>query len=138
MKKILISGLVAGFAMLFVGAMVGFIFPMVFPSLQAEYSNPALLRPFSDRTFLAIFLMQPFVAGILLSWIWSRVNGVIKAKTSFKKGLQFGLGYWLVITLGLMLAYASSPYSLLMVVSWGASLLLQALCAGLVYAKMNR
>lgn len=138
MKKILISGLVAGLVMLVVGAMLGFASTAAFPSLKAEYADAALFRSFSDPTFLYVYVVQPFLLGILLSWLWVKVNVAMKEKDSRKKGLRFGFVYWLVTLPGLMLAYASSPYSLLTVVSWSVTGLVQALGAGLIYAKLNK
>ena len=138
MKKILISGLLAGLVMLIVGAMLWFAFTLAFSSLKAEYANPALFRPFSDPAFLYLYVVQPFLLGILLSWLWSKTNTLFKEKNWYKNGLRFGFTYWLVTLPGLMLAYASSPFSLLVIVSWSVTGLVQALCAGLIYAKMNR
>lgn len=138
MKKIVLSALIVGLAMVVVGAMLGFIFNIVFSPLKAEYSNENLFRPFSDPSFLSIYLIQPFIVAVLLSWLWSKVNMLLKEKNSGKKGLHFGFVYWLVTLPGLMLAYASSPYSLLMVGSWGVIGLTQALCAGLLISKINK
>ena len=138
MKKIIISGLVAGLAMLVVGAMLGFLSGAVFPSLRTAYSNAALFRSFTDTIFISVFVIQPFIAGLLLSWLWSKTNSILKGKDPYRKGISFGLVYWVIMLLGLMLGYASSPIPLLMIASWSVSLLAQALCAGLIYAKMNK
>ena len=138
MKKVLISGLVAGLIILLVGIILGPAFSVVFPALNAEYSDTNLFRPFSDPLFLSIYLVHPFVVGILLSWLWSKTKSIIKGEDSYKKGIRFGFMYWVIMLLGLALSYASSPISLLMIISWSVIVLTQALCAGLIYTKMNK
>ncbi len=137
MKKIIVSGLLAGAAMLVVGFGVGYALMAVFPTLAAEYANTALFRPWSDP-IMSLYFAHPFVLGLILAWIWGVVKGVIGGAGWAAKGARFGLAYWVVSIPGMIISYASFPLSLLMVATWSASILLQALAAGFIYAAINR
>jgi len=137
MKKIILSGLLAGVVMLVVGMVVGILFGAVFPALKAEYENTSLFRPWSDP-IMSIFFVAPFILGIILAWIWTKTKGLFHAEKNWKKGLNFGLVYWVVTIPGMIISYSSFPISLLVVLSWSITILVQALCAGLIYAKLNK
>ncbi len=137
MKKIIVSGLIAGVAMLVVGFGAGYALMAIFPSLAAEYANTALFRPWTDP-IMSVYFAHPFVLGLILAWVWDRVKGVIGGAGWAAKGVRFGLAYWAVSIPGMIISYASFPLSILMVITWCISILLQALAAGLIYAAMNR
>lgn len=137
MKKIIVSGLLAGIAMLAVGFAVGYGLMSIFPSLAAEYANTALFRPWSDP-IMSLYFAHPFVLGLILAWIWSMVKGVIGGMGWAARGTRFGLAYWVTSIPGMIISYASFPLSGLMVATWSISILLQALAAGLIYAAINR
>ena len=137
MKKIIISGLLAGVAMLVVGLAAGYLLMLIFPSLAAEYSNTALFRPWSDP-IMSLYFACPFLIGFILAWVWNKVKDVVGGVKWTAKGVRFGLAYWLVSIPGMIISYASFPLSLLMVATWTVSILLQALAAGLIYARMNK
>jgi hypothetical protein len=137
MKKIILSGLLAGVAMLAVGFGLGYAMMFIFPSLGAEYANTALFRPWSDP-IMSLYFAHPFVLGFILAWVWNKVKGVIGGAGWSGKGTRFGLAYWLVTIPGMVISYASFPLSLLMVVSWSISILAQALAAGLILSAANR
>jgi hypothetical protein len=137
MKKIIVSGLLAGIAMLVIGFAAGYGLMAIFPKLTAEYANTALFRPWSDP-LMSLYFVHPFVLGLILAWVWARVKGVMKGAGWAAKGARFGLAFWVVLMPGMLISYASFPLSLIMVVSWSISLLLEALAAGLIYAAVNR
>jgi hypothetical protein len=137
MKRVIISGLLAGIAMLAVGLAAGYGMMAVFPSLTAEYANTALFRPWDDP-LMSLYFLHPFVLGLILAWVWSVVKGVIGGATPTARGVRFGLAYWVVVIPGMFISYASFPLSLLMVISWTVGVLLQALAAGLIVAWVNR
>lgn len=137
MKKVILSGLVAGAAMLVVGLGVGYLLMLVFPGLQAEYENTSLFRSWEDP-IMSLYFAYPFVTGLILAWVWNKVKKVFAGKAWAKRGLSFGFAYWVVTIPGMLISYASFPLSLLMVVSWTISGLLQALCAGPILAAMNK
>lgn len=138
MKKILIPGLVAGLVMLVVAMAMGMLFNNIFPSLKAEYMNTNLFRPMADPV-MSIYFAYPFVLGVTLAWAWNKTKRLIKEKRPWKRGIHFGLAFWVVATIpGMIINYSSFPVSLVMVVSWSISSLVQVAFAGIVYAKMNR
>jgi len=77
MKKIIISGLLAGVAMLVVGLAAGYLLMLIFPSLAAEYSNTASFGPGRIRSCRSIAC--PFLIGFILAWVWNKVKGVVEA-----------------------------------------------------------
>ncbi|MBN2224169.1 MAG: hypothetical protein JW765_05795 [Deltaproteobacteria bacterium] len=137
MKKIILSGLLAGVAMLAVGFGAGYGLMAIFPKLAAEYANTALFRPWSDP-IMSLYFAHPFALGFILAWIWNKVKGVIGGAGWAARGARFGLAYWAVSIPGMIISYASFPLSLVMVVTWSVSILLQALAAGLILAAINR
>ncbi len=137
MKKIIISGLLAGVAMLVIGFGVGYLCGIVFPSLMALYNNTSLFRAQSDP-MMSLYFVYPFVLGLVLAWVWDKVKGVMKGAGWAAKGIRFGLAYWVVSIPGMVISFASFPLSLLMVGTWSAGILVQALAAGLIYAAMNK
>ncbi|MCX6005259.1 MAG: hypothetical protein NT082_06265 [Chloroflexi bacterium] len=134
MKKIIPVGLLAGLAMLIVSMALSPLFNLIFPSLNAEYNNANLIRPWSDPLMLLMFI-EPFILGIILAWIFSLTRTVFQEKNTWKKGIYFGLCYWVVTLPGMLMSYASFPISLIMVTSWSISIFAQAVVAGLVYAR---
>ncbi len=136
LKKVLISGLLAGLVMAVVGMLASRIFGVLFPQLNLEYENAFLFRPWSDPLMLLYFLC-PFVLSMALAWIWDKTKVIVAGAGWAEKGVKFALAYWLVSLSGMLISYSSFPISFFMVLSWTIVGLLQAICAGLVYAKIN-
>ena len=134
MKKVILFGLLAGLAMLIVSVALGPLFNLIFPSLAAEYNNTNLFRPWSDP-IMYLMLVEPFILGVILAWIFSVTKGLFKEKNVWKKGIYFGLCYWVITIPGMVMSYSSFPISLLMVTTWSISILIQAIVAGLIYAR---
>ncbi len=132
--KFIIFGLLAGLVMLVAGMLVGMALSAVSPALAAEYENPNLFRPWSDP-LMSIFYVVPFLSGVIFAWIWTRVKDAIKAKDALHKGLLFGLAYFVIGIPGMVMTYSSFQVSLAMVASWTLSMLVQALCAGIIFSK---
>ncbi len=138
MKKIFLSGFLAGLAMLVVALILQPIFNLLLPSLAVEYANPALFRPWSDP-LMSLYFLHPFLVGFILAGIWNKVKTVIQGESTWQKGSRFAVGVWLIATLpGMFISYASFPLSPLIIFSWMASGLVQLLVAGWIYAKMNK
>ena len=134
MKRAILFGLLAGLAMLIVSVALGPLFNLLFPSLAAEYNNTNLFRPWSDP-IMYLMLVEPFILGIILAWIFYITKGLFKEKIVWKKGIYFGLCYWVITIPGMVMSYSSFPISLLMVMTWSVSILIQAIVAGLIYAR---
>ena len=138
MKKILIPGLVAGFVMLVVAMAVGQLTSFALPSIAKEYENTNLFRLRTDPIMLLYFL-YPFFLGVALAWVWDRTKGVIGEGSIWMRGGKFARTFWIVSALpGILMSYSSFPISLALALSWLLSSIVQLLCAGYIYARMNR
>lgn len=135
MKKVVVPGIVAGAFMLAVGMAFGWLLNMVFPSVAVEYSNVALFRPWSDP-LMSLYFAAPFILGIVLALIWNKTKVLIQGPTG-RRGMHFGFFYWLLTISGMVITYSSFQISLVMAVSWSVSILVQAICAGIVLARLN-
>ncbi len=135
-KKIVVSGLLAGVAMLVTSLVLTQVYNFIFPSLAQEYLNSALFRPWSDPLMSYIFI-HPFVVGIILAWVWDKTKGLFREREVVWRCCQFATAYWLVTIPGMFISYSTFPVSLMMVVSWSLSGFIQAVVAGLVFVKKN-
>ena len=136
MKKVLIFGLIAGLAMSIVGMLYNALSGVAFPGLMVEYQTSGLFRPWEDPLMTAFFA-YPFILGIALAWVWDKVKGLISGGL-WTRALNFGLAYFIVATIpGMFISYTSFPVSLLMILSWSLSGLLNGIIAGAVLAKLN-
>ena len=134
MKKILISGLVAGVVLLFL-SILGLLTTIgLFPNLALLYFDPAFDAQ-SDRAM--IFYIHPFLISFALSWFWSRFKGILTG-SFFTRGIEFGLIYMLVATLPMMwFIYSVIHVSLFMIATWFVLALVQGIIAGLIFEKIN-
>lgn len=134
MKKILLSGLIAGtilFILSYGGLYVGI---QLFPSLFMEYINPLFN---SDGSRDILFYMHAFIISFALAWFWDRFKGLFNG-SFLLRGLEFGLVYALVALLPVMwITFSALDITVIMVVSWFLYGLFQSLIAGLVFAKIN-
>lgn len=137
MKKVILPGLVAGLIMLILGTAVSYLLMLPFRSVAAEYTNTNLFRPWTDPAMYYMFV-HPFIVGIILAWVWNKVKGVVGGAGWAGHGLRFGLAYWVVTIPGMLISYSSFQISATMVAIWSVTILVQALCAGMVYAGMNK
>jgi len=136
MKKILGLGLLVGLINLILGLALSQFSYFVWPSLNAEYQNPALFRSWSDP-LMSIYFVCPFLVGLILAWLWEKTKGLFKG-SYFRRGFSFGLIYWLISIPGMVISYSSFPISIAMVFSWTLSGLIQYLVGGFILAKGNR
>ncbi len=134
MKKILISGLTAG-AILFILSYGGlFLAVRFFPALFIEYNNPLFN---SDGSRDILFYLHAFIISFALSWFWDRFKALFNGPTILR-GLEFGLTYSIVALLPVMwITFSALDITILMVVSWFVYGLVQAVVAGLIFAKTN-
>ena len=136
MKRIVLTGLLAGLVMLAVNMVLGFIFNYIFPTLSVEYSNPYLFIPWSHVRMQLMFL-HPFLVGIILAFVWKWVKGIVPGITAMEKGIRFGIAYWVICSIpGMFISYTCFPLSFTMIMSWTISCLVQAILAGMIYARM--
>ena len=136
MKKIILSGLLTGLVLFLASQIVSQIFGIIFPSINAEYQNPNLFRSFKDPLML-LFFVHPFLVGVLLAWFWNKTKIIFGE--NMRGGIKFGLSYWVIATIpGMFATYSSMPYSLVIVMSWLVSGLVEALLAGIILSKLNK
>lgn len=131
--RIISTGLLAGFIMFGAGIIGGAIIYMFDHSLEREYGNPSIFRQLSDPA-MPLFFFVPFLLGVILAWLWTRTKTLFSARTGLKKGIAFGVIYWLLTIPGMLLAFASFSISAMMVISWGITVLVQAVCAGMLFS----
>ncbi len=134
MKKVLLSGLIAGIILFIVSYGGLWITIRFFPQIFVEYNNPLFK---SDGSRDLMFYMHAFVISFALSWFWERFKALFKGP-SILRGVEFGFIYSLVGLLPVMwLTFSSLDITVLMVASWFIYGLFQAIVAGIVFAKIN-
>lgn len=134
MKKILFSGLIAG-CILFVLSYVGlYLAVKFFPSLFTEYNNPLFN---SDGSRDLLFYLHAFIFSFALSWFWDRFKGLFKG-VFILRGIEFGFVYSVIALVPVMwISFSALDITVIMVLSWFVYGLLQAVVAGIVFAKVN-
>ncbi len=137
MKRILFPGLLAGGLMLGVSLVLGLVSSAIFPDAMAEYSNSEIFRQMDDP-LMFYFYLHPFVMGVILSFIWLKVRGLIDGD-GLKKGLVYGFYVWLFFGVpGMLISITTFQVSSLLVLTWTVSVLAQDLAAGVGLARMTR
>ena len=137
MKKVVIFGLVAGALMLAVSIVLSLIISSIFPEAMAEYSNAEIFRQWVDP-LMYYFFLHPFLMGVILSFIWLKVRGLIDEE-GLKKGLVYGFYVWLFFGVpGMLMTISTFQVSPFLVGTWTVSVLAQDLAAGLLFARMVR
>ncbi|MFH1107124.1 MAG: hypothetical protein V1787_04480 [Candidatus Micrarchaeota archaeon] len=132
--KVIRTGLIAGLVMLVVSFALMPLWTALFPSIAEEYANIVVFRPWGD-TLMNLFVLQPFIAGITLAYVFEKVGGVFKQKKYLDRGLAFGFMIWVVSGIpGMFATYTSFQLSEAMVFSWLAGGLVQLLFGGVVIA----
>ena len=134
MKKILTSGLIAGI-ILFIVSYGGLFFTIrFFPRLFMDYNNPLFN---SDGSRDVLFYLHAFIISFALSWFWERFKGLFRGPFLLR-GLEFGSVYAIVALLPVMwITFSSLDITAIMVLSWFFYGLLQAVVAGIIFAKIN-
>lgn len=134
MKKVFISGLIAG-VILFIVSYGGLFLTIKFiPQLFITYNNPLFN---SDGSRDVLFYMHAFIISFALSWFWERFKGLFHGPFLLR-GLEFGSVYGVVALLPVMwITFSSLDITVGMVVSWFFYGLFQAVIAGILFAKIN-
>lgn len=135
MKKILGLGLSVGLINLILGLALSRFFYYIWPSLNAEYQNTSLFRPWSDP-LMSIYFVYPFLLGLILAWLWEKAKNLFRGNY-IRQGFSFGFIYWLLTIPGMIISYSSFPISFIMVFSWTLNNLILALVAGIILTKAN-
>jgi hypothetical protein len=134
MKRIFLSGLLAG-AILSVLSYGGlFLTVQFFPSLFVDYNNPLFN---SDGSRDLLFYAHAFVLSLALSWFWERCKGMFKG-SFILRGLEFGLIYALTALLPVMwITFSSLDITFTIVLSWFFYGFVQSMVAGVIFARIN-
>jgi hypothetical protein len=134
MKKILISGMIAG-AILSVLS-YGWIYIAIkfFPGLFIEYYTPLYN---SDGSRDTLFYLHAFIISFALAWFWDRSKSLFPG-SALIRGFEFGVVYALVALLPVMwITFSALDVTVVMVLSWLVYGFTQAVIAGLVFARVN-
>lgn len=134
MKKVFISGIVAGIVLLVLSFAALYLTILFFPGLALEYYDPAFRM---NDNLSALYYIHPFLLGLALAWFWERFKGVLTGGFTMR-GIEFGIIYSLIATLPVMwLIYSAMNVTLDLVLTWFIYGLVQSIIAGLICEKMN-
>jgi hypothetical protein len=134
MKKIVISGLVAGVVLLIFSVLGLYVTIWLFPSIAVQYFDPAFN---TQSSRIMLYYIHPFVISMALSWFWSRFKGILTG-SFLTRGIEFGFIYLIIAIVPMMwLIYSSMKVSIEMVATWFVFGLLQGVIAGLIFEKTN-
>lgn len=134
MKKVLISGLIAGIVLFIISYGGLFLTIKFFPQFFVAYNNPLFN---SDGSRDTLFYLHAFIISFALSWFWDRFKKLFHGP-SVLRGLEFGSVYALVALLPVMwITFSSLDITVTMVLSWFFYGLCQAVIAGILFAKIN-
>jgi hypothetical protein len=134
MKKIMLSGIVAGIVLLALSVLGLYVTIWLFPSIAEQYFGPAFNTQ-SNRVM--IYYIHPFIISLALAWFWSRYKGVLTG-SFITRGIEFGLIYAFIAIFPMMwLLYSAINVSLEMLVTWFVLGILQGIVSGLIFEKMN-
>jgi hypothetical protein len=134
MKKIIISGIVAGITLLILSVLGLYITIWFFPTIAEQYFDPAFSMQ-SSR--IMMYLVHPFIISMALAWFWSRVKTVLKG-SFLTKGIEFGLIYTVIAIFPMMwLIYSAVNVSIEMLATWFVLGLFQGIISGLIFEKTN-
>lgn len=134
MRKIFVSGIIAGFVLLVFCVIGLYVAAWLLPDMTKQYYEPVFSAS-TDR--IIIYSVHPIITGLALSWFWSRFKQALTG-SFISRGIEFGLIYALIgIVPMLWLVYSPLNASLSMVVGFFIFWVFQGLVAGLVFEKTN-
>lgn len=134
MKKIIIPALIAGVVLLGLSFAMLYAAVYLFPGVAEEYYNP-VFRSGNSRNFL--FYLHPFILSLALAWFWEKTKTVFHGSLILRD-LGMGVAYTLIATLPAMwITFSAIDVSLTMILTWLLYGFIQAVVAGLIFARMN-
>lgn len=134
MKKIVMNGLIAGLLLSVI--CYGGLFAAItfFPQIFVEYNNPLFN---SDGSRDVMFYAHAFIISFALSWFWERFKSLFKGNFILR-GLEFGAVYSIIALVPVMwISFSALDITVLMVSSWLVYGLIQAIVAGILFAKIS-
>jgi hypothetical protein len=134
MKKIIIKGISAGFALLLFSYLGLAAVVNLFPALAEEYYNPVFSME-GEKSVL--FFIHPFIVSFALAWFWRRFKSLFHG-SFWWRGTEVGLVYGLIAVLPSMwMIYSAMAVSLPIVFSWFTYGVLQGIVVGIIYARIS-
>ncbi|HZX58531.1 MAG TPA: hypothetical protein VFE54_07385 [Mucilaginibacter sp.] len=134
MKRIFVSGIIAGFTLLIFCIIGLYLASWLFPEMAKRFYSPVLN---ANAGRIIIYSVHPMITGLALSWFWSRFKQSLTG-SFISRGIEFGLIYALIaIVPVLWLVYSPLNASFTMVAGWFGFWVFQGLVAGLVFEKTN-
>jgi len=137
-KKILWTGLLAGFLMAVGNVLMNIVYSWIFPGINDIYAGISSFRPMDDP-LMALFWLYPLALGLGLSWVWRYTSSIFKKDSTFMAGLKFGVAYIVVAGIPTFLInYSSFNFPFVIIFSWFDMSSLNGLIAGWTLAKWAR
>lgn len=137
MKKVLVPGIVAAFAMFAAGMAAGLLFNLIFPSVKIEYEKTTFFRSWDDPV-MYIYFIQPFLICIALAWVWNKIRDRFSGSIA-KMAFYYSFIYWIVAIIpGMIMTVSSFKISILMTFTWTISSLFQTWVASLIIIKLSK
>jgi hypothetical protein len=134
MKKVIKCGLIAGVLLSVISYGGLFLAITFFPSLFVDYNNPLFN---SDGSRDIMFYAHAFIISMALSWFWERFKSLFEGNFILR-GLEFGFVYAMIALLPVMwISFSAMDITVPMVFSWLAYGFVQAVVAGLLFARIN-
>jgi hypothetical protein len=134
MKKIFLSGLIAGTALLILSVAGLYLLLWLMPDMAMEYFGPAFTSRMQRNVF---YYVHPFVIGMSLSWLWDRIQSRLRGP-ALAKSLKFGLSYMAIATFPYMLLiYSAIDVSLPVVLTWLVFGFVEATIAAIIFNQQN-
>jgi hypothetical protein len=134
MKKIIVSVAVSTLVLSLLGAAMLYGAILLFPQLMEEYFSP-VFRPSGREDWL--FYAHPLILSIALKWFWERYKSLFEGGVLFR-ALEVALVYAVVALLPVLwLTFSAIDISLGMISTWVLYGFVQALAAGIVFARLN-
>ncbi len=132
MKKLIISTVLAGIAILAINQVIGLLLQNIF-----AYNVLALagMRAVSDPIMI-LFFLHPFVIALAMAVVFRTIKGVFNG-TPMQKGINYGLTVFVVSAIpNAFLVYGSMDYPLGFTLGTILGPLVYLVAAGIVIAKV--
>ncbi|WP_242457689.1 hypothetical protein [Pedobacter sp. BS3] len=134
MKKILTTGFAAGIILFVISYGILYLAIKFFPEFFVAYNNPLFN---SDGSRDVLFYLHAFIISLALAWFWDRFKRLFHG-TFIVRGIEFGFVYAIIALLPVMwITFSALDITVSMVVSWFVYGFLQAVIAGMIFARIN-
>jgi hypothetical protein len=129
--------LLTSLAMIAATFLIGLFFNAIFPQLQQEYANEHIYRSMNDPLMYAFFI-QPFFLSAALIWCWEKIKGMFSGKI-FTDAIRISTLYFFIAVIpGMLMTLSSFKVSVLAVLAWTISSLLQVFVAAVIFVRFNK